>query len=176
MGSKDPENPPRFVFNAKTKKWESNPLLPSNIVYATLGTIILFFGWFAFNGGSAITITTSADTVERVILNSLISACAGTVSAQIFGKFEDTSSWSTTDPLNGLLIGLVAITPCCHIVGTGTAWIVGLVAGLVYKIGSIALLKIRVDDPLEACLVHGLGGALGVIMGALFCDPGNSYR
>ena len=135
-----------------------------NLSMAALGVLILFLGWFGFNGGS----TTTADgSVARIIVNTFLAACAGTVTAMIVSwvKFGKSDVGMT---LNGTLAGLVAITaPCATVTPLGSI-LIGITAGVIIVYAVLFFDKIKVDDPVGAISVHGVCGAWGTICAALF--------
>lgn len=137
----------------------------ANLPLATLGTFILWMGWFGFNGGSELKVSDveSANHVALVFTNTNLAAAAGLVAALIlarlwFGKADLTMA------LNGALGGLVSITADPLSPTPLLAMIIGVVGGLLV-VGSIVLLdrKLRIDDPVGAISVHGTAGIWGVL-------------
>jgi Amt family ammonium transporter len=140
------------------------PIKGSNMPLATLGTFILWFGWFGFNGGSELKLSNidEANAVAQVFVNTNLAAAGGLVAALIatrifFGKADLTMA------LNGALAGLVSITAeplsGSNIVSMG----IGAVGGVIV-VGSITLLdKIKIDDPVGAISVHGTCGIWGLL-------------
>jgi Amt family ammonium transporter len=153
----------------KFKKDGSPVALPGhNIPMAILGTIILVFGWFGFNGMS----TLSAGDLRFPIIigNTMLAAAAGCVAAM----FLVWKLWGHPDPsmaVNGMLAGLVAITAPCAFVTPWAALVIGLVAG-VLVVSSVVFIErvLKVDDPVGASSVHGVNGAWGMIALGLFAD------
>jgi Amt family ammonium transporter len=148
------------------------PILGHNLVLATLGVFILWFGWFGFNPGS----TTAANKdIALIAVNTNLSAAAGSVSAMIvawlfLGK-PDASMM-----LNGVLAGLVGITAGCANVSPTSSVIIGLVAGALV-VGSVVFFdRIKVDDPVGAVSVHGVCGAWGTLAAGVFAASGFSLR
>jgi Amt family ammonium transporter len=139
-----------------------------NIPMAILGTIILVFGWFGFNGMSTLSAT---DLRFSLIMgNTLIAASAGCVAA----LFLVWRLWGKPDPsmaVNGMLAGLVAITAPCAFVAPWAAAVIGLVGGFLV-VGSVVFIErvMKVDDPVGASSVHGVNGAWGMIALGLFAD------
>ena len=135
-----------------------------NMPLATLGMFVLWFGWFGFNGGSQLDLSSvdEANAVAQVFVNTNIAACGGLVAALIlarlwFGKADLTMA------LNGALAGLVAITADPLSGSAFWSMIIGAVGGLLV-VGSIVLLdKLKIDDPVGAISVHGTCGIWGVI-------------
>jgi Amt family ammonium transporter len=141
-----------------------NPIPGANLPLATLGTFILWMGWFGFNGGSELKISDvgEANAVAAVFVNTNAAAAGGVIAALItarllFGKAD------LTMVLNGALAGLVAITaepltPSAHL-----ATIIGAVGGVIVVFSILVLDRIRVDDPVGAISVHGTVGIWGLI-------------
>lgn len=146
----------------------SRLIVGHNLPLAALGTFILWFGWYGFNGGSALVADMS---LGRLLVNTTLAAAAG-------GIASTASMWihlGRPDPAiayNGCIVGLVAITACCHVVEPRLALVVGLVAGLLSTYGSIAEEKLRIDDVVGAVPVHLLGGFWGTLCVALFAETG----
>jgi Amt family ammonium transporter len=141
-----------------------HPIPGANLPLATLGTFILWLGWFGFNGGSELKVSDigEANAVAAVFVNTNAAAAAGVVAAAItarilFGKTD------LTMVLNGALAGLVAITaePLAH--SPLSASIIGAVGGVLVVFSIMALDKIRIDDPVGAISVHGVVGIWGLI-------------
>ncbi|NBB91991.1 MAG: ammonium transporter [Gammaproteobacteria bacterium] len=137
----------------------------ANLPLATLGTFILWMGWFGFNGGSELAVSSveSANNVARVFVNTNAAAAAGLVTALLvaraaFGKADLTMA------LNGALAGLVSITAEPLAPAPVQAALIGAVGGGIV-VGSILLLdKLRLDDPVGAISVHGTCGIWGVLI------------
>lgn len=146
-------------------KGQVNAIPGSNLPLATLGTFILWMGWFGFNGGSELKVSDveSANNVALVFTNTNLAAAAGLVAALLlarawFGKADLTMA------LNGALAGLVSITADPLSPTPLLAMIIGAVGGLLV-VSSIVLLdrKFRIDDPVGAISVHGTAGIWGVL-------------
>jgi Amt family ammonium transporter len=140
-----------------------------NIPYAALGVLLLFFGWFGFNGASTGIATVGAGgiwsglNIARVCVTTCLAASAGAVSALIFSwiwfKKPDASM-----TLNGLLAGLVGITAPCAVVSPGASIIIGLLAGVLVVLAVEFIDKVlKVDDPVGAVSVHCVCGIFGTI-------------
>jgi Amt family ammonium transporter len=142
-----------------------------NLVYATLGVFILWFGWFGFNAGS----TTTADTtIALIAVNTNLSAAAGAIGAMItawiFLKKPDGSM-----ALNGALAGLVGITAGCANVTPTSSIIIGLAAGVIVVFSVLFFDKLKIDDPVGAISVHGVCGAWGTLAAGLFNAEGATF-
>ncbi|KAJ8023646.1 Ammonium transporter 1 member 2 [Holothuria leucospilota] len=136
-----------------------------------LGGFILFFGFFAFNGGSQAAISNEGDgvVVAIAIVNTIISGSAAALVALALGKFLfRTKKWSLLTSINGGLTGMVAICAGCNSVYAWGAFVTGLVAGIVYIVVSALMVKLRIDDPLDAVAVHFGGGLWGIVSVPIF--------
>ena len=137
----------------------------ANLPLAALGTLILWMGWFGFNGGSVLKLgdIASANAVAMVFLNTNAAAAGGAVGALIlariiFGKADLTML------LNGVLAGLVAITAEPSTPSALQATIFGVIAGIIVVLSILALDKIKIDDPVGAISVHGVVGLFGLLI------------
>jgi len=142
-----------------------NAIPGANLPLATLGTFILWMGWFGFNGGSVLKLgdIASANSVAMVFLNTNAAAAAGAVAALIvarllFGKADLTMT------LNGALAGLVAITADPSTPTPLLASVFGAIAGAIVVFSIVALDKIKIDDPVGAISVHGVVGLFGLLL------------
>jgi Amt family ammonium transporter len=140
-----------------------NAIPGANLPMATLGTFILWLGWFGFNGGSTLSLDSisAANEVAVVFVNTNAAACGGLIAALmlarlLFGKADLTMA------LNGALAGLVAITAEPADPTPLTATIIGAIGGLLVVISIIGLDKMKIDDPVGAISVHGTVGIWGV--------------
>ena len=147
----------------------------ANLPLATLGTFILWMGWFGFNGGSVLKLADAANahSVAMVFLNTNTAAAAGLVGAlltarALFGKADLTMA------LNGALAGLVAITAEPSTPTALQASLFGLVAGVIVVFSIIGLDKLKIDDPVGAISVHGVIGLFGLLLVPL-TNSGSSF-
>ncbi|HNA24264.1 MAG TPA: ammonium transporter [Solirubrobacterales bacterium] len=132
-----------------------------------LGIIILWIGWFGFNGGS--TLGTDLSFFGEVMWNTQIAAAAGVIGAMLF-TYMKTKSLDVGMAGNGAIAGLVAITAPCGFVETWTAPIIGFIAGGVVVIGVLTIEK-YLDDPIGALSAHGLAGIWGTLAVGIFASP-----
>ena len=146
------------------KDGKINPIPGANLPLATLGTFILWMGWFGFNGGSVLKLgdITNANSVAMVFLNTNAAAAGGVIVALIvarlmFGKADLTMA------LNGALAGLVAITAEPSTPTPLMATIIGAVGGLIVVFSIVGLDKLKIDDPVGAISVHGVVGFWGLM-------------
>ena len=141
-----------------------NAIPGCNLPLATLGTLILWLGWFGFNGGSELKVSdvAEANAVSLVFVNTNMAASGGLVFALLLSRFWFGKA-DLTMVLNGALAGLVAITAEPLTPSPAQATLIGAVGGLLV-VGSIVLLdKLKIDDPVGAISVHGVVGIWGLL-------------
>ena len=141
-----------------------NPYPGSNLALATLGTFILWLGWFGFNGGSQLAMGSAGDVadISRIFANTNMAAASGAVAAliltqMVYGKVD------LTMVLNGALAGLVSITAEPLAPTLLLALIIGAVGGVIVVFTVPLLDKLRIDDVVGAIPVHGFAGIWGTI-------------
>ncbi len=146
------------------KDGKITPIPGANLPLATLGTFILWMGWFGFNGGSVLKLgdVANANSVAMVFLNTNAAAAGGVIVALIvarlmFGKADLTMA------LNGALAGLVAITAEPSTPTPLMATIIGGIGGIIVVFSIITLDKMKIDDPVGAISVHGVVGLWGLL-------------
>ena len=154
------------------KDGTAKPIPGHNMGLATLGTLILWLGWFGFNPGS--TMAADANAIASIALNTNMAAAAGCLSAcavawVALGK-PDLSMI-----LNGTLAGLVAITAPCSVVSVGSSVIIGLVAGVLVVYAVLFFDKVKLDDPVGALSVHLVNGIFGTLAVGLFATDGGLF-
>jgi Amt family ammonium transporter len=143
-----------------------------NAALVVLGTFILWVGWYGFNPGSVLAITGEAAVdVARCAVTTTLSAAAGGIGAMVL-NYSLYKVWDLVAVCNGCLAGLVSITAGAYVLQPWAAILAGLVGSVVLWASSKLLLKLKIDDPLEAFPVHGACGAWGVIAVGLFADQG----
>lgn len=150
---------------------EINAIPGSAMPLATLGVLILWLGWFGFNGGSELKVSDidSANNVAAVFANTNLAAAGGVIGALIttrllFGKADLTMA------LNGAIAGLVAITAEPLMPSMALAAVIGAVGGVIVVFSIVGLDKLRIDDPVGAISAHGTVGIWGV-MAVLLSNP-----
>lgn len=143
----------------------------ANLPLATLGTFILWMGWFGFNGGSVLKLgdAASAHSVAVVFVNTNAAAAAGAVGALIMARIKFGKA-DLTMVLNGALAGLVAITAEPSTPTPLQASIFGAIAGVIVVFSILTLDKLRLDDPVGAISVHGVVGLFGLLLVPLTND------
>jgi Amt family ammonium transporter len=142
---------------------EVQPIPGANLPLATLGTFILWMGWFGFNGGSVLATASieSANAVAIVYLNTNAAAAGGAIAALIIAKLMFGKA-DLTMLLNGALAGLVAITAGPDTPSPLMATIIGAVGGVIVVFSIVFLDKLKIDDPVGAISVHGTVGLWGL--------------
>jgi Amt family ammonium transporter len=147
------------------KNGQINAIPGANLPLATLGTFVLWLGWFGFNGGSVLATATveSANAVAVVFMNTNAAAAGGLIAALIlarvmFGKADLTMA------LNGALAGLVAITAEPSTPTPALATLFGAIGGVLVVFSIVTLDKLKIDDPVGAISVHGVVGLLGLLL------------
>ena len=141
------------------------PILGHSIPLATLGTFILWLGWFGFNGGSVL----SADPglVSLTLVTTSIAAAAGGIAATLVSWIIQKKP-DVTMALNGILAGLVGITAGADQMNLNSASIIGLIAGALVVLSVLIIDKIKIDDPVGAISVHLVCGIWGTLAVGLF--------
>ncbi|MBX3081577.1 MAG: ammonium transporter [Anaerolineae bacterium] len=148
----------RFGPNAK-------PMVGHSMTIATLGTFILWFGWFGFNPGSQLNANPTA--IGLITINTNIAAAAGALAA-LFMNWFMTGKPQLGPSLNGTLAGLVAITAPCAFVTPAESIVIGAIGGILMMVGVMVLERFKIDDAVGAVPVHGFGGAWGTLSVGLF--------
>ena len=156
-----------LLLGARKGKYTANGINPipgANLPLATLGTFILWLGWFGFNGGSQLKIADveNANAVAQIFVNTNGAAAGGVIAALViarllFGKADLTMA------LNGALAGLVAITAEPLTPSALISTLIGAIGGLLVVLAVVLLDKFRIDDPVGAISVHGIVGIWGLL-------------
>jgi Amt family ammonium transporter len=143
---------------------EIRPIQGANLPMATLGTFILWMGWFGFNGGSVLKLgdMASANAVAMVFLNTNAAAAGGVIAALVVAKMMFGKA-DLTMILNGALAGLVAITAGPDTPTPLMATMIGAVGGVIVVFSIVTLDKMKIDDPVGAISVHGVVGLWGLL-------------
>ncbi|MCA0941450.1 ammonium transporter [Yangia mangrovi] len=148
----------------KYKDGRVTPFPGSNLPLATLGTFILWLGWFGFNGGSQLYMDTAANVadISRIFANTNTAAAGGAIAAMIMTQLLYKKA-DITMVLNGALAGLVSITAEPLMPGLGTATIIGAIGGVLVVFAVPFLDKLKIDDVVGAIPVHLICGIWGTI-------------
>jgi Amt family ammonium transporter len=167
-----------LLLGARKGKYGKNGMIKAipgaNLPLATLGTFILWLGWFGFNGGSELKISNieEANAVSMIFVNTNTAAAGGLVAALLFSR-----AWfgkaDLTMALNGALAGLVAITAEPLTPSPLLSTLVGAIGGLIVVAAIVFIDKAKIDDPVGAISVHGVVGIWGLIAVA-FTNPEGS--
>lgn len=157
------------------KNGEINAIPGANLPMATLGTFILWMGWFGFNGGSVLKLgdISSAHSVAVVFMNTNAAAAGGLIGALLFARILFKKA-DLTMALNGALAGLVAITAEPSTPTPLQATLIGFVGGLIVVAAILTLDKMKLDDPVGAISVHGVVGLFGLLV-VPFTNDGASF-
>ncbi len=150
----------------KFKRDGGGPMPGHDMTIASVGTIILWFGWYGFNPGSTLSAMDMLG-IGRIACNTTLAAVSGGISA-MFYVYPRTKIWDCGMTCNGILAGLVAITCPCYWVSPFGAIMIGLIAGVVVVWGTDLMEYCRIDDPVGAWPVHGLNGIWGTLSLGLF--------
>jgi Amt family ammonium transporter len=162
-----------ILLGARTGKYredgKANLIPPSNLPLATLGTFVLWLGWFGFNGGSQLAMATreDVDAISAVFANTNIAAAAGVITAVIITQIL-YKKIDLTMVLNGALAGLVSITAGPDYPSMGLAIVIGMVGAGLAVLAIPMFDKARIDDPVGALSVHLVAGIWGTLAVGIF--------
>jgi len=162
-----------FIIGARVgrfKQGETVDMPGHSVPLAALGGFILIFGFLAFNGGSQGQINSSPDsgaTIGLVVINSILAACSGGLTVLSLMRLKGTS-WSFLMCLNGTLSGMVSLCAGCNKYEQWQALLVGVGGGVSYLGCHFAMLKAKLDDPIDAVSVHGAAGLFGLLIAPFF--------
>ena len=160
-----------YFLGARIGKYDSdgtsNPIFGHNMPLAAGGVLILWLGWFGFNGGSVL----SADpaVTSLVLVTTSLAAAAGGIIATVFSHVL-YKNYDLTMFMNGVLGGLVAITAGADQMSTGEAMLVGAIGGIIVVLAIALLEKLKLDDPVGAIAVHLFAGMWGTLAVGIFGD------
>ena len=146
--------------------WPKQAGKPHNLPFVVLGAGLLWFGWFGFNGGSAL----AADSTAAVVLvNTLVATSAAMLGWLLVERLRDGHA-TTLGAASGIIAGLVAITPACSSVTPLGAIAVGAITGAVCALALSLKYKLRYDDSLDVVGVHLVGGLVGTLLVGFFAS------
>ena len=156
------------VFLGKRKGYGTDQLAyrPYNVSYVILGTVLLWFGWFGFNGGSGLGANLRA--VQAMMVTNT-AACMGGLT-WMFWDWRLERKWSAVGFCSGVISGLVAITPGSGYVGTPAALAFGFLGATSSNFATSLKTIIHVDDSLDIFAAHGVAGFVGNLLTAIFAD------
>lgn len=142
-----------------------------SLVLAVIGVLILWFGWFGFNGGSTLT---GDSSVARIMANTILCASAGGISCFVVSMVMSKGEVKIEKLLNGVVGGLVAITAGCAVMEPSGALWLGIFTGVIIYFFEDFLLNVcKVDDPVNVVAAHGVAGAWGTIALVFFAPTAN---
>lgn len=156
----------RYTDDGSVNTWEFQP---SNLTAATIGTFILWLGWFGFNGGSQLAMATKADidAIANVFANTHIAAVAGSLMVLALSSVINKNI-NLPMMLNGALAGLVAITAGPDYPSLELAVLIGAIGGVIMFVATPLFDRVRVDDPVGALSVHLVPGIWGTLAVGIF--------
>merc|ERR1712106_509352 len=172
------------VLGPRTGRWERpEDFEPHSLPLVVLGTFILWFGWYGFNPGSTLAISGAGqgDTAALCAVTTTLSAATGSITAMFIDTLigmctEGHAEYDITMAMNGALGGLVAITANCSVVEPWAAVLIGLISGIVYVFASKLLVKLKIDDAVDAIPVHFFCGIWGCIATGIFASDKLVYN
>jgi Amt family ammonium transporter len=158
---------------------EPNTFRPHSVSLQVLGTFILWFGWYGFNCGSILKISPEGNGQVAALcaVTTTLSAASGCISAMFidtlmcYRKNGEVVEYDLSKAMNGCLSGLVGITANCAVVAPWAAVVIGLTSGIVYVMASSLLVKLKIDDAVDAIPVHLFNGMWGLVATGLFAEP-----
>jgi len=153
--------PGRFE-NFSLKKYTTH-----SIPFQAFGTFVLWFGWYGFNCGSTVAVAGAMETAALVAVTTTLAAASGGLAASMLGKFLQ-GKWNIGLACNGVLAGLVSITAPCATIMPELSIIIGTFGGLIYFSFSRLMIRLEIDDPLDAAAVHGACGCWGILSVGIF--------
>ena len=151
-----------YMVGPRAGRIFGRPPAASNLAIASLGTFILWVGWYGFNVGSTLG-ASDPNQLGLVAVNTTLAAAAGALGAMFFKHYR-TQGWNMSFILNGSLAGLVAITAGCAFVTPIASIVIGLLAGILVVLSVTAVERMKIDDAVGAFSVHGVCGAFGTLM------------
>jgi Amt family ammonium transporter len=159
------------VIGPRTGRFEGTTTYEAhNQLYCAMGVLFLWFGWYGFNCGSTLGVSGGVSAIAgRVATTTTIAAGSGACTASLLGRVM-YGRYDLLLCLNGILAGLVSITSSCFCVEPWAACVIGIIGVLVYKLASMLLVKLRIDDPLDAAPVHGFCGFWGALCPGIFSN------
>ena len=148
----------------RRKGWPKEPMRPHNVTYVLLGASLLWFGWYGFNAGSALT---ASDLASVAFTTTTVATAAAVLGWLITEQFRDGKP-TTLGAASGAVAGLVAITPACAFVSPLGAAAIGLIAGAVCALAVGLKFRLGFDDSLDVVGVHLVGGLIGTLLIGFF--------
>ena len=157
-----------LILGPRIGKFRNNKaqyFTPSNHNFIVFGVLILWFGWFGFNGGSLLAFN---QDVSKILMNTTIAAAFGGIGGYMMSLFISKRVGVEIFSF-GIIAGLVGITAGCHLYDAQTSALIGFSSAILMLVGDYILLhKLKIDDPLSAISVHGIAGVWGTLSVGLF--------
>jgi ammonium transporter, Amt family len=148
------------------KDYGRQAFLPHNVPYVLLGAALLWFGWFGFNGGSAL----GANEVAALAFVNTLLAPAATLLAWMLLEFWRTGRPTAVGAASGSVVGLVAVTPAAGFISPSSAILFGAIAAVPSYFAILYRPRTRFDDSLDVFAAHGLGGIVGALLTGVFAQ------
>jgi ammonium transporter, Amt family len=148
----------------RRRGWPQELMSPHSLPLTMMGAGILWFGWFGFNAGSALS---AGPVATQAFLNTQVAAACGLLGWILYERVRDGRA-TTLGAASGAVAGMVAITPCAGFVGTMPSLLIGFAAGVACVYAVRLKFRFRYDDSLDVVAVHGVGGVVGTLLLGLF--------
>ena len=146
------------------------PIKGHSMPLVVLGTFFLWVGWYGFNPGSTLYLGGASMVASRVAVTTTLAAASGGV-ANLFIHYKLSQTYDVAEMCNGILAGLVSITSACPVVEPWAAVVIGPIGAVFYTLGAKLLVKLEIDDAVNATPVHYFAGCWGLLAPALFAHP-----
>lgn len=147
------------------KQWPRSVRPPHDVTQILLGTGLLWFGWFGFNGGSQLAVSGA----ELPFTTTHLSAAAGLVAWSLVETWRDGKP-TVVGMATGAVAGLVGVTPAAGFVSPGSGMAIGAIIGVLCYVSVQVKVKLRFDDSLDTFAVHGVGGTIGAMLTGVFAS------
>jgi len=154
------------IVIGKRRGWGKEQFVPHNLPMTLLGAGLLWFGWFGFNGGSAL----AADAIAATAFISTHLAAVSAMAMWILVEWIHRGNPTTLGAASGAIAGLATVTPAAGFISPNSAIIIGIIAGACCYLGVLAKDKLKYDDSLDVVGIHGLGGLIGTICLGIFAS------
>ncbi|MBU2552311.1 MAG: ammonium transporter [Proteobacteria bacterium] len=154
------------VMLGRRRGYGTQELRPHNLPMTLLGAGLLWFGWFGFNAGSALS---AGSLAVSTFVATHMAACTGGL-AWMFMEYKATGKATTLGAASGVIAGLATVTPAAGFVGPFCAAMIGLLAGVGCYYGIMAKNRFGYDDSLDVVGIHGVGGCIGLLSAGLFAS------
>lgn len=138
----------------------------------SLGVVILWFGWYGFNAGSTLCALGCMNIAAKVAVTTTIAAASACITGAFISRLE--GQFNLTTALNSVIAGLVSVTAPCSVIEPWAAFVIGIIGAIVFICSSKLLVKLRIDDPLDAAPLHGFCGIWGVLSVGIFGTDANA--